>query len=83
MAATWECPPLPMISFSLKDGSKASFNALKPVSSISTCFFHFVIICFVKFIASQYDENPDSFTNEIRQLEQLRDVRTCPSPYQL
>ncbi|XP_019849415.1 PREDICTED: tyrosine-protein phosphatase non-receptor type 23-like isoform X1 [Amphimedon queenslandica] len=56
MAATWECPPLPMISFSLKDGSKASFNALKP------------------FIASQYDENPDSFTNEIRQLEQLRDA---------
>jgi tyrosine-protein phosphatase non-receptor type 23 len=61
MAASWECPPLPMISFALKDSSKAYFSQLKPL------------------ISSHYDESPESFSNEIHQLEQLRESALKPT----
>ena len=31
MAASWECPSLPMIHLPMKDSSKISFLAVKPV----------------------------------------------------
>ena len=31
MAASWECPSLPMLSFPMKESGRASFLGIKPV----------------------------------------------------
>lgn len=82
MAASWECPSLPMIHLPMKDSSKVTFLALKPVSRLdlsktSMKVVSMSCVCPLQMIAAHYEEEPESFNEEIRQLDQLREVSQC------
>ena len=53
MAASWECPSLPMLSLPLKDTAKTTFLGLKPVRVI----VNITILCNLPLVSPK-DEAP-------------------------
>ena len=44
MAASWECPSLPMIHLPMKESSKVTFLALKPVSPLYPSYTNLEVV---------------------------------------